>query len=123
MHVLKASLDNYNSWKISQLDYISQFTPDIRCVRGNENPVAGALSRVSVYPETSVGFIDMQLRANEQEQSDCESPPEGLKIERLHLPKGLQLNVNAFDHTIRRWMICRRAEPPCGEEFTYSRKG
>ena len=59
MYALKSSSDKYKPKEISQLDYMSQFTSDMRYVKGSENPVADALSRAVVNFITSVRGIGM----------------------------------------------------------------
>ena len=61
VYALKSSSDKYNLREISQLfDYISQFTPDVKYVKGSENLVADALFRAAVNSITSVNGMDMQ---------------------------------------------------------------
>ncbi|BHF58389.1 hypothetical protein SprV_0100134100 [Sparganum proliferum] len=50
---LKAKPDRYSPRKVRHLDYISQFTADIRYVRGSDNVVADALSRPDINTLTS----------------------------------------------------------------------
>ena len=51
------------------LDFVSQFTSDIRYIKGSKNPVADALSRVSVNAvQPSIDF--KKLAADEQEDSE-----------------------------------------------------
>ncbi|BHF77926.1 hypothetical protein SprV_0602103600 [Sparganum proliferum] len=52
-YALKAKSDRYSPRDVRHLDYISQFTADIRCVRGNDNVVAFALSRPDINTLTS----------------------------------------------------------------------
>lgn len=40
--------DRYSPRQVHHLDYISQFTSDIRHVTGSDNPVADALSRINI---------------------------------------------------------------------------
>nr|VZI04315.1 unnamed protein product [Spirometra erinaceieuropaei] len=50
---LKAKPDRYSPREVGHLDYISQFTADIRYVRGSDNVVADALSRPDINTLTS----------------------------------------------------------------------
>ena len=43
-HSLKSKPDRHSPWQVRHLDFISQFTSDIRHVTGQDNPVADALS-------------------------------------------------------------------------------
>nr|VZH93637.1 unnamed protein product [Spirometra erinaceieuropaei] len=52
-YALKAKPDRYSSTEVRHLDYISQFTADIRYVRGSDNVVADALSRPDINTLTS----------------------------------------------------------------------
>ncbi|BHF77770.1 hypothetical protein SprV_0602088000 [Sparganum proliferum] len=47
-YALKAKPDRYSPREVRHLDYISQFTADIRYVRGSDNVVADALSRPDI---------------------------------------------------------------------------
>ncbi|BHF62670.1 hypothetical protein SprV_0200565500 [Sparganum proliferum] len=52
-YALKAKPDRYSPREFRHLDYISQFTSDIRYVRGSDNVVADALSRPDINTRTS----------------------------------------------------------------------
>ncbi|BHF80355.1 hypothetical protein SprV_0702348100 [Sparganum proliferum] len=52
-YALKAKPDRYSPREVRHLDYISQFTADIRYVRGSDNVVADALSRPDINTFTS----------------------------------------------------------------------
>ncbi|BHF62214.1 hypothetical protein SprV_0200519500 [Sparganum proliferum] len=52
-YALKAKPDRYSPREVRHLDYISQFTADIRYVRGSDNVVADALSRPHINTLTS----------------------------------------------------------------------
>ncbi|BHF67662.1 hypothetical protein SprV_0301069000 [Sparganum proliferum] len=54
---LKAKLDRYSPREVRHPDYISQFTADIRYVRGSDNVVADALSR----PDINTHIFDFDL--------------------------------------------------------------
>lgn len=47
-HALLSNSDRYSPRQIRQLDYICQFSSDIRYVKGDENAVADALSRIEI---------------------------------------------------------------------------
>ncbi len=65
---LKAKPDRYSPREVRHLDYISQFTSDIRYVRGSDNVVADALSRPEVNTLTT--DIDLTKLADLQTQDD-----------------------------------------------------
>ncbi len=67
-YALKAKPDRYSPREVRHLDYISQFTSDIRYVRGSDNIVADALSRPDVNTLTS--DIDLKKLADLQTQDD-----------------------------------------------------
>nr|VZI40758.1 unnamed protein product [Spirometra erinaceieuropaei] len=52
-YALKAKPDRYSPREVRHLDYISQFTADIRYVRGSDNVAADALSRPDIKTLTS----------------------------------------------------------------------
>ena len=65
---LHTQSDRYTPRQIRHLDYISQFTTDIRLVKGSCNPVADALSRIELYQLglSSPALIDYQAMAAAQ---------------------------------------------------------
>ncbi|BHF76553.1 hypothetical protein SprV_0501965100 [Sparganum proliferum] len=63
-YALKAKPDRYSPREVRHLDYISQFTADIRYVRGSDNVVADALSRPDINTLTS--DFDLAKLANLQ---------------------------------------------------------
>ncbi|BHF73780.1 hypothetical protein SprV_0401686300 [Sparganum proliferum] len=62
---LRASVDRYSSREIRHLDFISQFSCDIQHVRGKENVVADALSRIEMAFVTT-DAIDFTLMTEAQ---------------------------------------------------------
>uniref|UniRef100_A0A1X7TI82 Peptidase A2 domain-containing protein n=1 Tax=Amphimedon queenslandica TaxID=400682 RepID=A0A1X7TI82_AMPQE len=64
--------DRYSPRQIRHLDYISQFTTDIRHINGQCNPVADALSRVELnnLGLTSPAIVDYQAMAMSQQEDD-----------------------------------------------------
>ena len=57
-----------NQRQARQLDFISQYTTDIRHIPGDENSVADALSRIASISQTAA--VDEQQLAEEQERDD-----------------------------------------------------
>nr|VZI45164.1 unnamed protein product [Spirometra erinaceieuropaei] len=74
-------------WEIRHLDYISQFTSDIRHIDGSRNEVADALSRPSIaHLQLSPG-IDLAEMAAEQRRvgPPCDEDVSGLHLQELPL--------------------------------------
>eukprot|EP00794_Sanderia_malayensis_P018523 gene18523-biopygen15608 len=71
-YALSTSPDRYSPRETRHLDYISQFTADIRHVTGKENVVADALSRMDVN-SVQTSTIDFNLLAQAQ-HSDPDLP-------------------------------------------------
>ena len=65
-HALSSSPDRYSPRETRQLDFISQFTSDIRHVQGQQNPVADALSRIDINAIHTPTIIDFALLAEAQ---------------------------------------------------------
>ena len=70
-YAIKSSSKKYSPREIRHLDYVSQFTTDIRHIKGTDNIVADALSRnvYTIWPDNS-NRIDLQTIAEHQQQSD-----------------------------------------------------
>ncbi|BHF82314.1 hypothetical protein SprV_0802545100 [Sparganum proliferum] len=82
--------DKLNPREIRQLDYISQFTSDLRHTDGSRNEVADALSRHSIaHLQLSPG-IDLAEMAAEQRRvgSPCDENVSGLQLQDLPLTTG-----------------------------------
>ncbi|BHF80219.1 hypothetical protein SprV_0702334300 [Sparganum proliferum] len=76
--------------EIRHLDYISQFTSDIRHIDGSRNEVADALSRPSIaHLQLPLG-IDLAEMAAEQRRvgSPCDEDVSGLQLQELPLTTG-----------------------------------
>nr|VZI47051.1 unnamed protein product [Spirometra erinaceieuropaei] len=87
---LRSHTDKLNPREIRQLDYISQFTSDIRHIDGSRNEVADALSRPSIaHLQLSPG-IDLAEMAAEQRRvgSPCDEDVSGLQLQELPLTTG-----------------------------------
>ena len=65
---LSTHFDKYTPRLVRHLDYISQFTTDIRHVTGTNNPVADALSRIGVnaLPPNQPPIVDFEAMAKAQ---------------------------------------------------------
>nr|VZI00481.1 unnamed protein product [Spirometra erinaceieuropaei] len=87
---LSSHTDKLNPREIRQLDYISQFTSDIRHINGSRNEVADALSRPSIaHLQLSPG-IDLDEMAAEQRRvgPPCDEDVFGLQLQELPLTTG-----------------------------------
>ena len=79
-HALSSSSSRYSPRETRHLDFISQFTSDIRHVHGKDNPVADALSRMDI--NTFNAPLDYTLIAQAQQNDSGLSQ---LKSTSLHL--------------------------------------
>nr|VZI11278.1 unnamed protein product [Spirometra erinaceieuropaei] len=87
---LRSHTDKLNRREIRQLDYISQFTSDIRHIDGSRNEVADALSRPSIaHLQLSPG-IDLAEMVAEQRRvgPPCDEDVSGLQLQELPLTTG-----------------------------------
>ena len=80
--------DRQSPRQTRQLDFISQFTSDIRYVKGSENTAADALSRITINSASST--IDFQAIAlaqqNDPELSRLQANPTSLNLRPIPLP-------------------------------------
>ncbi|KAG8174807.1 hypothetical protein JTE90_002570 [Oedothorax gibbosus] len=67
---LKQNPDKCSPRQYRHLDYISQFSTDVRHISGIENTVADALSRVHIDSVTNADFIDFEAFAAAQQTDD-----------------------------------------------------
>lgn len=68
-HSMKSKPDRHFPRQVRHLDFISQFTTDIRYIAGQRNPVADALSCVTtnaVQLDTTPPMVDFHAMANAQ---------------------------------------------------------
>ena len=79
-HVLSSSSSRYSPRETRHLDFISQFTSDIRHVHGKDNPFADALSRMDINALNAP--LDYTLIAQAQQN---DSDLSQLKSTSLHL--------------------------------------
>ena len=87
---LGAHGDHHSPRQIRHLEFISQFTSDLRHVKGCENAAADALSRISVNAISPVSTIDFQAMAlaqqSDQEFHHLQSSNTSLSLEPVQLP-------------------------------------
>ena len=91
-YALGARADRHSPRQVRQLDFISQFSTDICYIRGSENSVADALSRVSVGAIQSdrPTIIDFQAKTlaqqGDQELTHLKSGTTSLVLRSMPLP-------------------------------------
>ena len=71
-HSFNSKPDRHSPRQVRQLDFISQFTTDIRHVTGRRNPIADALSRLeaNVQLDQTLPMIDFKALAKAQPNDD-----------------------------------------------------
>ena len=81
IYSLATNSDRYSPRQIRQLDFISQFTTDIRHINGRDNPVADALSRIDISaiqqlpPTIDFSAIAQAQQEDTELQKIHQSPP------------------------------------------------
>ncbi|BHF84402.1 hypothetical protein SprV_0902755300 [Sparganum proliferum] len=87
---IRSHSDKYNPREISHLDYISQFTNDIRHIDGPKNEVADMLSRPSLSSFQLSHGIDLCAMAAEQQRVGCpgDESVSGLQLKDVPLTTG-----------------------------------
>ncbi|BHF62106.1 hypothetical protein SprV_0100508700 [Sparganum proliferum] len=87
---LRSHSDKYNPSEIAHLDYISQFTTDIRHIDGPKNEVADMLSRPSLSSLQLSHGIDLCAMAAEQQRVGCpgDESVSGLQLKDVPLTTG-----------------------------------
>ena len=88
-YALATHSDKHSSRQIRHLDFISQFTSDIRHVKGVDNPAADALSRVETnalqVPQSPV--LDFtEMAAAQSSDPDLQTPHSSLTLKEVPLP-------------------------------------
>lgn len=92
-NALNAKQDRYSPREIRHLDFISQFTSDIRYLQGKHNPVADALSRFELdhLSTEEIDFEEMaKLQSTDDELRQLQSST-SLKLTELPLSDNLKL--------------------------------
>ncbi|CAL8102051.1 unnamed protein product [Calicophoron daubneyi] len=85
-YALLSSSDKYSPREVRHLDYISQFTSDIRHVSGADNTVADALSRVNAIAFTPEVLDLAQIAAAQAADSELEKEIQGLSLKPDRVP-------------------------------------
>ena len=91
---------NHSPRQLRHLEFISQFTSDIRHIKGPDNSVADALSRVEINAihTTQSPPVDFKDIAEEQ-QTDPE-------LTKLKQSSSLKLELSKIPYSVKRWKIC-----------------
>ena len=91
-HTLSSQSDRYTPQQIRHMDYISQFTTNIKHVKGSDNSAADALSRIGVssFGEDRPPPIDFSrmgaAQRNDPELSKLQSSSTSLLLKDVALP-------------------------------------
>ncbi len=88
IYALDARPDRHTPRQIRHLDFIAQFTSDIRFVKGSENVVADALSRVTLNAsQRQVPTVDfLALALAQQSDPDLQNSDTALDLRTVTLP-------------------------------------
>ena len=88
-YALSSRPEQHSPRQVRHLDYISQFTSDIRHVKGIDNPVADALSRISPINVNSLVTIDFdaiaQAQQSDEELRKLQASPSSLVLQSVPL--------------------------------------
>ena len=87
-NLLRSKLDKYSPYETRHLDFISQFTNDIRHITGEQNVAANALSRLPINSLSSPSDIILQRIVFDQPHLDMLdlSSPEFASSKFIYLP-------------------------------------
>jgi cleavage and polyadenylation specificity factor subunit 1 len=86
-YALISSSDKYSPREIRHLDYVSQFTSDIRHVSGAENFVADALSRINTLTVLSPSTLDIvQMSTAQATDPNFQAEIQGLSLQPQRVP-------------------------------------
>ena len=87
---LRTSTSKHTPRQARQLDYIAQFTTDLRHVKGTDNPVADALSRITAVEVSDRPVLDFEAMAvaqqEDQELKRLLVSHSSLTLEKITLP-------------------------------------
>ena len=87
---ISSQASHHTPRQIQHLDYISQFTTDIRHIKGEDNPVADMLSRLSAIhcdTITPVNFQDIaKVQSDDSELSQLQTSNTSLKLQATQIP-------------------------------------
>ncbi|BHF77611.1 hypothetical protein SprV_0602071900 [Sparganum proliferum] len=122
--VLKYMSDKLNPWEIRQLDYISQFTSDIRHINGSRHEVTDALFRHSIAHLQHSPGIDLTEMVAKQRRfgSPGGKDVSGLRLQDLPLTIGdgtILCDVSTTSHRpLCHHPSAANSSPPCATILT-----
>ena len=107
---LHTKSDTHSPRQLRHLDFIAQFTSDIRHIQGRQNPVADALSRVELNAVDSVSPPVVDFEAMAAAQDNCrylsdESPHHSLTLHPIPLPNSTNSIICDISHGIPRPVV------------------
>ena len=89
-HSFNSKPDHHSPRQVRHLDFISQFTTDIRHIAGQGNPVADALSHLetnAIHMQPSQSIVDFQAMAKAQPtDKDLQTSSNNIKFTRVAMP-------------------------------------
>ena len=95
IYSLSSALNRHSPRQIRHLDFISQFTSDIRHVQGNANEAADALSRVQAVSQSTSPTIDYEQMAiaqrDDSELTELRTTNNSLDLRDISLPGSTNL--------------------------------
>ncbi len=88
IHALQSHSDKYSEREFRQLDFLSQFNLEFRHVRGCDNEVADALSRIIINAVLLEDGIDYEQLAVEQRSEGISMSSAAPHLQDLPVPNG-----------------------------------
>ncbi|GFR10228.1 hypothetical protein TNCT_243741 [Trichonephila clavata] len=87
-YAFKQKLDKCSPRQVRQLDFISQFTTDIRHIKGSDNLTADTLSRIaSIHMPDTIDYNEIaKAQENDSELISLINNPQGLEIKKVNMP-------------------------------------
>ena len=109
VHAVGSSTDRHSPRETRHLDFVAQFTTDVRHVPGRENVAPDALSRtvaILLHPQPSVDDIDALAACQEEDEelARFRTTEHSLKLRDERLPSGRMLVIDESTATPRPWI-------------------
>src|SRR6201990_2878697 len=84
---MQSRQERHSPREARHLEYVSQFTTDVRHIHGVDNHTAYALSRIEINASSSLSPVDFEGMAAAQESEDIPLPDStSLHLHSLYLP-------------------------------------